>query len=407
MRNRLYIIVAGLLLCLNSCKEEGRLDHLDNGAPAPGLVSDVKIKNLPGGAVLRYKIPADDNFLYVKAVYQTSPRQIRVAKASLYMDSLVLEGYGATGTYPVELFSVGKNEKVSKPYQLEISPLAPSVELSFPTLRLEESFGGIRIAFKNEQEANLSITLLVDTLGKGIWNTLQTFYTKAPEGTFSYIGLDAVKTRFAVYLKDRWDNRSDTLVRELTPIYEVKFEKPYGQYNLPSDTYEPVEGAPGYRIDGLWDNITSNPISNIFATKHTSPMPQTFTFDLKSFVTVSRIKVHQRRDNEYIGCNVKKFQLYGSHVEKPGDDLFGGDWIILGEFESWKPSGTGSSITQEDKNYANVEGENFELRQTENVPNPWIPVRYIRFRSMETYNGPSTTGQITIAEISLYGQVQK
>ena len=53
-----------------SCKEEGRLDHIDMSAPAPEQVYDVTVKPTPGGAILKYKMPKDENLLYVKAVYQ-------------------------------------------------------------------------------------------------------------------------------------------------------------------------------------------------------------------------------------------------------------------------------------------------------------------------------------------------
>lgn len=408
-KNMKYII--SIAICLGlffvaSCSEGDKLTYSDGSLPAPKQISDIKIKNIPGGAILNYKLPDDKNLLYVKAEYEIREGVRMETKVSYYSDTLTVEGFGKSGTYPVKIYTVGRNEKASEPMIVEVSPMTPPVELAFPDLVLDEAFGGIRFSFKNEYEKDFSFTLLADTLNAGVWEPLQTFYSKSSEGNFSYSGLDSIPMRFGLYIQDRWSNRSDTLMKTLTPLFEEDIPKPYGQFNLPSDTYLPVEDLPAYGIQSLWDKVTSNVNGNIFATKHTSPMPQTFTVDLQHTAVISRIKVHQRSQYEYTGSNVRIFELYGSNSTRPGDDLFGGDWILLGKFESWKPSGPGA-VTQEDRDYANVQGENFELVPTIEVPNPWVPVRYVRFRTMETYNGPSMTGQITVAEITISGQIQK
>lgn len=123
-------------------------------------------------------------------------------------------------------------------------------------------------------------------------------------------------------------------------------------------------------------------------------------------VVLSRIRVHQRPQFAYTGSEIKRFELYGSNKERPGDDLFGGDWILLGQFSSWKPSGSGP-VTEEDFDYAAVRGEDFEIEPTDEVENPWVPVQYIRFRTMETWGGNTELGQACLAEITLYGTIQE
>src|SRR5690606_9340925 len=71
------------LLC-GACEEDTRLNQIDSAVPAPGVVSNVSVKNVPGGAVLQYQIPADKNLLYVKAVYTTNTGAVRESKASYY-----------------------------------------------------------------------------------------------------------------------------------------------------------------------------------------------------------------------------------------------------------------------------------------------------------------------------------
>jgi hypothetical protein len=134
----MFIIIHLLLF---SCREDGRIDHIDGNAPAPAQVSDVTVRGTPGGAVLKYKLPKDENLLYVQAIYETQPGVQRKAKSSC--DSLVLEGYGDTQEYDIMLYSVGRNEKMSEPLTVPIKPTTPLVRLTTKSMReiLSEKMG--------------------------------------------------------------------------------------------------------------------------------------------------------------------------------------------------------------------------------------------------------------------------
>ena len=109
MKRSLYIAFVSLLFVGMGCKEEGRLDHIDMSAPAPEQIYDITVRATAGGAVLKYKMPKDENLLYVKAVYQIETGAVHTTKASCYEDSLVLEGFGELKSYPIQLYSVGRN----------------------------------------------------------------------------------------------------------------------------------------------------------------------------------------------------------------------------------------------------------------------------------------------------------
>lgn len=412
MKKLLYAIFSLLLVLCQSCKEEGRLDHIDPNAPAPAQVYDVRVKNIPGGAVLKYKLPKDDNLLYVKAEYEIQPGVFRESKATYYSDSLLLTGYGTTGTFRVNIYSVGRNEKASQPLSQEITPLTPPVIAAFNDLKLVSGFGGVTVIFKNSSEADLAIVLMKDSLNTGEWTSLQTFYTKAPTGSFSLRGLQDLPQTYAVYLRDRWNNRSDTIIESLTPLYEEFIPKnKFQEVNLPTDSNEPTEGNQNYRLASAWDDVTNNR-NKMFASTQSSPMPQWFTFDLGVTAVISRLKVHHRAKasnqaiQAYTGANVKKFELFGSNNPNP-DGSWDESWIPLGRFEAFKPSGSSAKVTEEDHQYANVQGIDFDLAIDGFAPNPFVPVRYLRFKTTETYNGPSTSGSIWIAELSIWGQIQK
>lgn len=410
MKKILYIALASVFCMLQGCKEEGRLDHIDMGAPAPVQVYDVTVRSTPGGAVLKYKLPKDENLLYVKAEYEIAPGVTNMTKASCYEDSLIIEGFGDTKTYGVNIYSVGRNEKQSTPLVQQVTPLTPSYLTAFPFLDLTAGFGGVSISFRNPDEANLAIVLLGDTANIGKFIELETFYTKASIGGFAYRGLPEKEGTFAVYLRDRWGHCSDMIIKTLTPLFEEEISKDkFRNAALPTDTYEPVEGNyTAYSIDRLWDGKFDNR-NEMFATTKSAPIPQWFTVDLGRTITVSRVKMHQRAKGSrgeiqvYDGANVKRFELYGSMSPNP-DGSWDDSWIPLGSFTSFKPSGESSTVTEEDHQYANVEGVNYDVVVSEFAPEPYVPVRYLRFKVLETYMGQTTSGSIWIAELDVFGQ---
>lgn len=410
MKRSLYIVLISLLFVVSGCKEEGRLDHIDMSAPAPEQIYDITMRATAGGAVLKYKMPKDENLLYVKAVYQIETGAIHTAKASCYEDSLVLEGFGEVKPYPIQLYSVGRNEKESAPVTYEVTPLTPAYLTAFEHLELKAGFGGVSVSFKNPDKAALAIVLMGDTANTGEYTELETFYTEASMGSFPFRGLKEKESKFAVYLRDRWEHYSGTKEALLTPLYEEVIPKnKFKNAALPTDMYEPVEGNYNlYAIEQLWDGVATDR-NKMFATTKSAPIPQWFTVDLGRTATISRVKLHQRGKGSrgeiqvYSGSNVRKFELYGSMAPNPNGD-WDDSWIPLGTFVSNKPSGEGTTVTEEDHQYACIDGVNYDLEESEFAPDPFVPVRYLRFKVLETYMGQTTSGSIWISELDVFGQ---
>ena len=68
-------------------------------------------------------------------------------------------------------------------------------------------------------KADLAIVLMADTAGSGYFTELQTYYTKSPVGSFSFRGMNPIQKKFKVYLRDRWNNKSDAIIADLTPVF--------------------------------------------------------------------------------------------------------------------------------------------------------------------------------------------
>lgn len=386
-----YIAAVLIAAVAYSCADESRIDYLDENAPPPAQVSNVEVMPTAGGAVITYDIPSDPNLLYVIAEYEIQPGVIREAKASIYTDSLFLVGYGDTLSHDVQLFSVGKNEKRSDPLAVSVRPLTPPVQATFGALELNPTFGGIEVRFANSAEADLAIVLMTDTTGQGDWGTVQTFYTGAAEGRFVARGFDTLERDFSAFVRDRWNNKSDTMVRTISPFFEEMIPKDTWQaLNLPTDTYQSAENA--YPIERLWDDD----LNLMFASTNSSVQPQWFTIDLGVPVAISRIVAHQPEPvaHFYDGSGFKKFEIWGSNSPDPNGSW--DSWQLMGTFESFKPSGLPQGeYSEEDRNYGWIQGEDFTFEQE----NP--PVRYLRWKTLESYG---SAAQVAIAEIDVWGR---
>lgn len=335
--------------------------------------------------------------LYVKAVYDIRPGKTLTSEVSFYSDTLVIDGFGDTRDHEVNIYSVGKNGKESAPISLKVTPLEPPVKAVFKSVSLGATFGGVLAIFKeNTFRSALALTIIEDTTGMGTWNTLMTYYTYSEEGNFSYRGLNTVKRRFGIYVRDHWNNVSDTLMVDVLPIFEEEIPKnKWKLVKLPSDTWE--SAIPATAIEYAWDNKEHTPISaaRFYKSVYIDKFPVWFTIDLGEKVKLSRIRLFQRGGAYYLAEWTKEFEIWGTdHIGGNGD---WDDWQLLGHFESRKPSGLpGFDYTTEDKEYQD-KGEDFDLIQ------PAPTIRYIRFKTISNYGGGA--GQYDIDEIYFWGQV--
>jgi len=383
------------LVFFTGCKEEGRIDFIDYSGSAPSLVTDIRVYNKPGGAVLKYTTPADKNLLYVRAEYEIQPGVIRETRASYYVDSLVLEGFGDEREYEVKIFSVGKNEKSSNPVIQKINPLTAPVRLA--TKQLRETFGGVGIDIENPERTNLAIVLMADLDTLGYRSEVMTYYTSLPKANFAFRGLDSVPYVFDVYLRDRWNNLSDTVTAEVTPWFEEFIAKStWLEYTLPGDI-PPINS--GYPVRRIWDEDYGQ---DGFHGVETMALPHTITWDLGRTVKLSRMKYWPRNhvDDRWRRGHARVFEIWGSNWPNPNGDL-DESWIPLGRFECEKPSGPGSTITQEDIDFAQA-GIDFDFVVSDFAPDPYAAVRYIRFRTISTYANASFS-TVHVLQISFWG----
>lgn len=385
--------VLGLfLLCVivhYSCQEE---IHGPNGnGIVPPQVSGVQVENLPGAARISYDVPPGRETLYVAAECTLKNGQVRQAKSTFYTNTLVLEGFGDTDEYEVNLYSVGQEGQRSDPVAITVKPLTPPVQQIFGSLNITETFGGVVVAYENDHEADVAITMLT-TDDMGDWTPVDVLYTASKEGRFTVRGFSAEERLFAVSLRDRWDNHSDTLARELIPLHELEIPKPFTSLDLPTDASHGYSNV----ITRLWDNSLT--ASGSFRTATGAGLPHHYSFDLGVTTKLSRYVVHQRglddanNDLLYTNGNLLMWEVWGSNNPSPFGDYEG--WEKLLVCTSHKPSGLPvGQISNEDLEYAR-RGEEYDFET--DAP----PVRYIRIKVLQTWNNADFSNT---SEMTFYG----
>lgn len=397
MKTIIYFLIATSIF-LMSCKEENLLQPYGvKDSIIPGKVSNVRIENIPGGAVLKYDLPTDADLFYVKAVYQSSKGIQKSVSSSAYVDSLKIEGLGNTNEYEVKLFSVNHKEEASEPVLVKINPLTPPVETVFKSLKYEIDFGGFVVSYKNENAADIAIYVLRLDSTQTYYENFDAAYTSMKAGTFPVRGLPAKENKFGLYVRDRYDNLSDTLFFVDTPIHEEQLDKKlFTSLQVPGDVrWDFYEGSP----EKTWDDVVSN--GNYAHTDYPTAFPHRFTIDLGVDVKLSRFRFWQRPGDDvlYQHGAPKHYKVYG-RADKPeggteSNPLNG--WTLLLECNSLKPSGLPmGQNSAEDVEFAN-KGEEFSFSRDVSV------IRYIRFEMLESWSGMECS---TISELSFWGQKQ-
>ncbi|MDR1860707.1 MAG: DUF4959 domain-containing protein [Bacteroidales bacterium] len=368
-----------LLLFFASCKEESvGLQPQHSNKPAP--VYNVDYKPRPGGASITYTLPDVADLLYIKAVYERNGQQCE-SRASIYTDTLLVEGFGDTEPRTINIYAVDRSRNESDPYELTIIPDTPDILRIGESLEISADFGGIHLGWENPNRREISVWLMVeDSINAGEYVPLETFYSAAAKGNVAARGMDTLAVNVSVFVQDRWENRCETQYATITPLYEVLFDyRLITPIELPGDGPTVVMGSSWF-LDGMWNGIWGGD-NGYSSRQNTGNWPHSLTCDLGQTGKISRIRIHQRMGNyTWQEGNLRNFEIWGRMDINYGDGSWDG-WTKLMECESIKPSGLPfGEYTAEDEAIAR-DGEDF----TNDPANP--PIRYLRIRVTRTWAG--------------------
>lgn len=394
-----FCIAAGILI-ISSCRDANLREPIEHSSKAPSEVQDVKVKNTPGGAVITYSMPSDPDLLYVKAEYTLATGQKKEVKSTYYNNSLAIEGFADTLQHQVQIYAVNRSEVASEPVTVTIHPLVAPIWGVFDSLRVIPAFGGIHIESKNPGREDVAI-LLMEKDEYGEWKVdPNSIYTSTDSIAYTIRGFDTTMHHFAVTVRDRWLNYTDTLYADIKPLFETLIPiSGYKGLHLPGD-------APQHKTDlpGMWDGDFIN-WPRIYMTEGSYLHPAVITFDIGELAKISRIVIwdypeyYNGRTYYYQGC-MKDFQIWGctsNPSTSPGtgtDGLNFNNWFLLGTYHEVKPSGLP---------YGQQSNEDY---QTANAGFSWdvdinaAKVRYIRIKCLKNWGGSEN---LAIAELRVYG----
>ena len=393
---KIALIVGCLCGFLVSCEFQNIDWQPGTDSIAPGTVSNVSVENLPGGAQISYDLPDDKDLAFVEADYMIDGKMRRTS-ASVYTNSLTVEGFGSTSAHTVQLFCVDRSGNYSQGVNVEINPLTPPVTAIFESIKMRPTFGGVSLEWDNPSKSNVSLWLLHKE-DDGTVTEVETIYTSASTGSYKHRGLEAKPDTYGVYVRDRWNNLSDTLYTELTPLLETKIDyKNFKVLRLPRD-----ENDNG-QFPRLFDGNLAN---GMYTTAEVSLSPVFFTIDLGQPVVLSRYILWHRTSGSgvYTNCAPKIWKLYGtlepdlSHTDTDyWVNGYQNDWELLSDVNDiamYKPSGSDLQNTQEDLAAAT---KGFDLECISSAP-----VRYIRFEVTENWAMPV---RMVVGELAIYGSL--
>jgi hypothetical protein len=393
MKKNIVLILSSILLTGYGCKEEYIGQYpIDSTSPAP--VSDVRIQNLKGKAVITYSLPEEDDLLCIKAVYISPNGNRKEMSSSAYSNSIELKGFGKSAKTKVELYSIDKSYNESAPVTVEIEPLDSPVYDVIKTLVLHEAFGGLKLYWENPLGEDIVLGALAkDDEG---YKHIEIIYSSEPIANKAIRGLESKLTDFAFYFRDMYNNYTDTLYVQMTPIFEEEINKSNFMPLRLSSKFS-LHGYGGQRMEAMWDNVY-NVDDNLF---YVNPAPEKiyFAFDMGVEAKLSRFRLWTRRNFMYQLHHIRTFEIWGtSDPSATTDPDNWNGWVKIMDCESSRPSGLteGGNPTAEEVEYL-LGGEEFE------VPVEAPKFRYMKFKINSTWTNSTAA---FINEISIWGNTK-
>ena len=396
----IYLYLLSFLFLFMAC-EEKTADPISKSGGKPDKVTEITTEATPGGVIISYRIPNNEDVLGVKAVYTITNGRTYESSSSYYNSSLELEGYNDVREYEAKVYTINRAQELSDPVIVKFTPLESPIKQTEKTIKVFNSYGGIVFIWDNPANYPLDYEIFTAT-EKESFRPVAYTTSKALADTLTIIDLPGIPHRFATVIRDRWGNETDTIHvlggNYITPFIQEKLSKGLMKaLVLDNDTkFDEYEGEYQFVIDDLLTTYNHTPMMNVSGAS--------FTVDLGRPVKLSSFRLFHRprsSNDEHAGYyyqgNLRVFELFGC-LETPSQSGNWSEWTKLLNCEVKKPSGLeGLAMTDDDMALAES-GFPFTLPMTEEEQ----IVRYVRFRVNTVWGNINEF--IYVAELDFYGQ---
>ncbi len=393
-----YIInIAFLMFFVYSCTEEP-IGQYPVDDTSPQMISNPVVSNFKGGATIKYDLPGDKDLLCIKAVYTLPSGEKKEKLASAFINELTIEGFARATKTSVSLIAVDKSKNESVPVVVEIDPLDSPIFDIYHSISVIASFGGIKLTWENPERKDIVVGIVARD-EENTFVSLENFYTSVGSGLGTVRGLEAEETEFGIFIRDIYNNYTDTLFSILTPWEESELDKNLWRAMTTCSAFTASQW--GGAINVMWDGQTIAGGDGTYYLNRTSSEPIFFTIDLGISTKLSRFKFWGRNEWYFNLHHPKEFEVWGTNDPSVanGDACSWDGWELLLSGTSEKPSGPDATsfanLTSEDLALA-MSGEEFEF------PLEVPEVRYIRFRTIRTWTDSNSS---FIAELTFWGQL--
>lgn len=411
-----------LLLCfVLACKKKDDGPGMWNTSP----IEQYSVTPINGGGVINYSLPNDPDLLYIMAKYERNGEEF-TEKASIYNNSLTVEGFATQDEVKVKLYKVNRKGQISPASELSFTPLKSLLQIAMDSLTMQPTFGGVVASWANPKKTELGARLIFVN-DQGELETKEMFFSTSPHEQHVFRGFESKEIKFGLSFEDKWGNVSDTAWLTTKPFFETLIPKPYIDYraNIPYDNTTDLNTTT-YTFPHVWDDIV-NTSHNGWLTKSGSS-GLSITIDLGQVVKLSRIVIHGYHINSPYGqVNFTKWEGWGTKkidYEKLADKDY---WLdeysvrngaILGipntyvlpdrTFkDDWQYLGFHSIIRYDLMSPPDLQGiDNISQNGSEYLmPLDAEPVRYVRIfvRMIGNSMPPPSNNYFSMGEITFYG----
>jgi hypothetical protein len=386
MKTVYFYLVSIVFLCF-SCKD-AEMAPISGSSGKPEKVEILAVDTVPGGVSINYRIPSINDVIEIKAVYTLTNGQKRESSTSFYTSYMTIDGYNDTDEHEALIYTINRAREMSDPVPVKFRPGESPLSKAVNSMQITGDFGGVNYSWRNPDRTMLFFEFYTEN-EKGEMVTMNIISSKLDSTNLAFRGYDIKPYKFAAKISDNFGNSSEMIYPEegyVVPLWEEKLDKKIQKILiLPGDVSWTFWGQQAvYVID---DDINTNNHSDNWVMPGAS-----FTLDLGEKAKLSRFVIHQA--TPYSAGSPRIFEIYSSDDESDSPDGDWKAWTLRVSATVIKPSGASGGTVTEDDRKAAVDGHEFSF------PVDMPPVRYIRYRVLETWGNANHS---YLSEITTYG----